>query len=108
MAGALEYERPFLGPLYRFMSLHLRNSIRLVPAYVKFFLSHLSVQIGKCRHYDCAVEIHSWETARRVDPQASEERSGIGGWTLGRNAEGELDPWLSPWFSYELTRKDWP
>ena len=36
VAGALEYERPFLGPLYRFMSLHPRNSIRLVPAYVKF------------------------------------------------------------------------
>ena len=31
VSGALEYERPFLGPLYRFMSLHLRNSIRLVP-----------------------------------------------------------------------------
>ena len=25
-----------------------------------------------------------------------------------RNTEGELDPWLSLWFSYELTRKDWP
>ena len=22
--------------------------------------------------------------------------------------EGELDPWLSPWFSHELTRQDWP
>ena len=41
-------------------------------------------------------------------PSASEERSGIGGWALGRKAEGELDPWLSPWFRYELTRKDWP
>ena len=24
------------------------------------------------------------------------------------NSEGKLDPWLSPWFSYELTRTDWP
>ena len=108
VAGALEYERPFLGPLHRFMSLHPRNSVRLVPAYVKFFLSHLAAQIGICRHYPCAVEIHSWDTAPRVDAQASEGRSGIGGWSLVRNTEGDLDPWLSPWFSCELTRKDWP
>ena len=108
VAGALEYERPFLGPLHRFMSLHPRNSIRLVPAYVKFFLSHLSAQNGICRHYTCAVEIHSWDTAPRVDAQASEGRSGIGGWAPVRNTEGELDPWLSSWFSHGLTRKDWP
>ena len=41
VAGALVFERPFLGPLFRFMSLHPRNSVRLVPAQVKFFLSHL-------------------------------------------------------------------
>ena len=42
VAGALEYERPFLGPLYRFMSLHLRNSVQTVPAYVSFFLRHIA------------------------------------------------------------------
>ena len=52
VAGALEYECPFLGPLYRFMSLHPRNSVRLVPAHVKF-LSHLATL---CRHYSCAME----------------------------------------------------
>ena len=72
VAGALEYERPFLGPLYRW------NSVRLVPAYVKFFLSHLATQLELCRHYSCATEIHSWETAPRVDAQAGEERTGIG------------------------------
>ena len=107
VAGALEYERPFLGPLCRFMPLHPRNSVRLVPAYVKFFLSHLATQLELCRHYSCAMEIHSWETAPRVDAQASEERTRIGGWLPVMNAEGKFEPWLSPWFSYELTRTDW-
>ena len=34
VAGALEYERPFLCPLHRFMSLHPRDSLQTVPAYV--------------------------------------------------------------------------
>ena len=108
VAGALEKERPFLGPLYRFMSLHPRNSVRLVPAYVKFFLSHLATQLELCRHHSCAMEIHSWETAPSVDAQASKDRTGIGGWAPVMNSEGSLDPWLSPWFSYELARTDWP
>ena len=38
VAGALEYEKPFLGPLYRFLSLHPRGSIRRSPGlcYVHF------------------------------------------------------------------------
>ena len=43
-----------------------------------------------------------------MDAQASEGRSGIGGWAPVRNTKGDLDLWLSPWFSCELTRKDWP
>ena len=45
VAGALEYERPFLAPLYKFMTLHPRGSDRKVLAYVSFFLAHLSKQI---------------------------------------------------------------
>ena len=108
VAGALEYERPFFGPLDRFMSLHPRNSVRFVPACVKFFLSHLAALLELCRHCSRAVEIHSWETAPRVDSQASEERTGIGSWAPVMNSEGKLDPWLSLWFRCELTRTDWP
>ena len=99
VAGALEYERPFLGPLYRFMSLHSRNSVRFVPAYVKFFLSHLATQLELCPHCSCAV--HSWET------QASDEWTGIGGWAPVKNSKGKLDRWFSLWCSYALTLTDW-
>ena len=72
---------------------------------MKFFLSHLAAQLELSGHHLCAVEMHSWETAPR---KASEERTGIRGWAPVMNSEGKLDPWLSPWFSYELTRADWP
>ena len=28
VAGALEHERPFLGPLYKFLTMHPRDSVR--------------------------------------------------------------------------------
>ena len=31
VAGALEYERPFPGPVYKFLALHPRDSVRAVP-----------------------------------------------------------------------------
>ena len=32
VAGALEHERPFLGPLHKFLTLHPRNAVRRVPS----------------------------------------------------------------------------
>ena len=43
--GALEFERHFLAPLYKFMSVHPRTSTRIVPAYVSFFLQYLARQV---------------------------------------------------------------
>ena len=42
VAGSLEYEKPFMGPLYRFFALHPRGSVRRVPAYVSFILKSRS------------------------------------------------------------------
>ena len=41
VAGALEHERPFLGPRYKFI--HPRDSIRKVPPNVKFILRYLAI-----------------------------------------------------------------
>ena len=54
VAGALEYERPFLSPLYSFLSLHPRGAVRKVRAYVKYFLRYLSRQVSLSR-YNCAM-----------------------------------------------------
>ena len=75
MLGAVEYERPsFFCPLHRFMS------ERLVPPCVNFFLNHLAKQLEIRRHDSRAVEMHSWETAPKVDAQA--ERKPNGRWGL--------------------------
>ena len=40
-------KRPFLGPLYKFMVLHPRESMRRVPSFVSFILHFLTDQGGR-------------------------------------------------------------
>ena len=68
-----------LGSPCRLMSLHLRNTVRPVPACVEFFLEHLARQLEVCKHCACAIEMHSWEPALGADAQASESRNVFGG-----------------------------
>ena len=92
VAGALEYEKRFLSPLYSFLSLHARGAVRKVPAYVKYFLRYLSRQVSLSRHYNCAMMMRPWDTAPQVDAQASQDRKGIGGWSPELDEEGRPDP----------------
>ena len=39
--------------------------------------------------------LHPWVTAPRVDAQASEDRTGMGGWAPELDEEGRPDPWRS-------------
>ena len=57
VVSALECERPFLAPLYKFMCLHPRGTVRRVPAYVSFLLSCLSRTVARDRHHsrDCRI-----------------------------------------------------
>ena len=103
VAGALEYERPFLAPLDKFLNVHPRGSTRKLPSYVAFILRHRSNQVERERHFSCATRMLPTDISRRVDAQPSETRTGIGGWLPVLNARGVPDPWLSPWFSVEIT-----
>ena len=76
VAGALEYEKPFMGPLYRFLSLHPSGSVRRVPDYVSFISKYLARQITHSRHVPCAVRMTSIDEAPGVDAQASSGRTG--------------------------------
>ena len=45
IAGALEHERPFLAPLYKYITIHPRRSVQVVPSYVSFFLRFQASQV---------------------------------------------------------------
>ena len=108
VVSALEFERPFLGPLFKFMALHPRNSIRRVPSHVSFILSYLAAQIQESRLFSCATVLVPCEAAPRVDAPASLSRTRleVGGRSLARMARA--DPARSRWFSHEVQQADWP
>ena len=57
VAGALEHERPFQAPLYKFLTMHPRNSVRRVPPYVAFIMRYLDLEEktlpGRHESYNC-------------------------------------------------------
>ena len=108
VVGALEHERPFLGPLYKFMTMHPRNAVRRIPPYVCFILRYLAGQIQLQRHHECGTFYSTDSCTPRVDAQASDVRAGIGGWFPTRGRDGVISVWDSPWFSMEVAQKDFP
>ena len=106
--SALELLRPFLSPLYAFASSGLRDSVRPIPAYVAFFLRFLARSVERERHSQCAATLVQEERAPRVDAQASDERTGVGGWLPAEGPDGRPDPSQSYWFSEEIRAQDFP
>ena len=105
VVGALEHERPFLGPLYRRMVVHPRGSVQKLSGLVRMILRFLADQVEKNRHYPCAVEVRQAAGESRVDAQASSTRTGIGGWLPVTDDNGASRTRLSPWFSVEIDRE---
>ena len=88
VVGALELERPFFGLLYRFMTIHPRNSVRKVLPHVSFTLRYLADQVVQSRHCSCTIERLAGSTTARVDAQASGTGTGIGGWYPHVDSDG--------------------
>ena len=65
VCSALEYDRPFLAPLYTFASLYDPEATRPLPLYVLATLQFLKGQLARRRHIGCAVEETAWSEAWR-------------------------------------------
>jgi len=100
--GALEYDRPFLAPLYTFASLHPLDSRQPLPTYVLSVVKFLRDRLVVRRLYPCAQPIEPLGEAIRVDAKAQGETATIGGWLPQRDEEGKIDLARSPWFFVRL------
>ena len=79
VTGALEHERPFMAPLFKFMISHPRHSVQSVPSYVSFFLRFLARQVEQRRHHPCAVR--TFPASSAGFPQCDKTVR----WTCGRH-----------------------
>jgi len=100
--GALEYDRPFLAPLYTFASLHPLDSHQPLPTYVLSVITFLRGRLLIRRLYPCAQPVEPLGEAIRVDAKAEGETATIGGWLPHRDESGKIALDRSPWFFVQL------
>ena len=107
--GALELERPFLGPLYTFASVECNpGAIRPVPVFVLLILRFLCEQVKENRMYPCARPVAMAGEAFRVDAKAEGMTVQLGGWLPTRDPQGRIDKARSLWYSAVATRSNAP
>ena len=80
--SALELHRPFLAPLCSSTSSSPTDAMRAVPPSVAFFLRLIARSVERERHSQYAATSREEELAPRVDAQASDLRTRVGGWLL--------------------------
>ncbi len=108
IAGVLDYERPFLAPLFTFAALHHGGGMRELPLFVISVLDHLAERFEKRRHYPSAERRVREAEAFRVDAMAEGNTIGIGGWRPCRGDDGCIDRALSSWFAVTLDEASAP
>ena len=108
VCGALDYDRPFLAPLYAFASRHAPGSVKPLPLYVLVTVEYLLRKIRQRRHCECGRTRASWKEAWRVDAHADEAGVGVGGWWPRANEKGQVETKLSQWFAVRVTPENAP
>ncbi len=108
VTGALEFERPFLAPLFSHLAHARGDGLLQLPLYVTTVLLHLAARFAARRLYPSAVRRGRNAEHFRVDARADGETIGVGGWLPSRNHAGRLDTRCSRWFAVSLTRTTAP
>ncbi len=108
VAGALTFERPFLSPLFAYLSFHPAHSTRPLPIFVRVILHFLAQRLRRRRHYQCGGRESAAAHGPRVDARAEGQEICVGGWLPTEGEDGKLDTARSPWFSVVLDRESAP
>ncbi len=106
--GALAYDRPFLAPIYGYVSRHPPQAFRKLPVFVRLLLSFIAERVARRRHYCCGVSRPRDDRCPRADARADDTTIGLGGWLPTLDAEGHVSTKLSPWYSLVLDRSTAP
>ena len=104
ITGAIEYFRPFLGPLYAWAAAGPRFLRPKLPIMVVLIMFYLSKELKTMRAMPCVVRAAQLGEIFRVDAKAEGDTVAIGGW---RSADGTKAADAS-WFSVSLTRSNAP
>ncbi len=105
VAGAFEWERPFLAPLCLFLSRQPKHGVRTLPLFVRLVSSYLASRFALRRAYPSAIARAQGLEAFRIDASAEGDVIGVGGWLPHRNSSGLLDTTISPWFAFCLDKR---
>ena len=108
--GAIEYDQPFLGPLYRFASLHARSSVVEVPMFVDSILRWLRDGLQR-RRASTVREFHRAGALFRVDAKAEGDLVSVAGWETSGLVEvqpGRPSTKGARWFAIKLTKEEAP
>ncbi len=108
IAGALDFDRPFLGPIYTFVSLFPPLAVRPLPLYVASCLRYFAYRLARRRHQSMAISRTVIKDGPRVDAHAEGSSVGVGGWLPARSPAGNIVKAASKWFAVSLNRDNAP
>ena len=106
--GALTYDKPFLGPLFAFLSLHPPGVNRRLPLYVRVVLGWLRDRLKQRRTHKVVARRALKRPVLRVDAKAEGLSVAVGGWSPHYDSDGRIRKESPRWFSVELTERDAP
>ena len=106
--SVLESEKPFLAPLYSFVSVHFEGARVRLPLFVLMNLLWVETRVRRRRTVDCALRRESLGQLFRVDAKAEGDDVAVGGWAPAVQSDGSISKFRSPWFAIRLTRASDP
>ena len=106
--GALEYDKPFLAPLFAFVAVSPPHACVQLPVYVRMVLKWLLSRLRVRRLMPCAMRRSQSGVLMRVDAKAAGLEVVVGGWEPVLSLDGCPLPSKSRWFSTKLTQENAP